>query len=40
MRKRFGDLLELIRFRERGWDKHQDVWSYRKASRSYGDAVL
>ena len=26
--RRFGEALRLIRFAERGWDQHQDVWSY------------
>lgn len=25
---RFGDALSLVRFVERGWDRHQDVWTY------------
>jgi len=24
-----GQALEVVRFVERGWDRHQDVWSYR-----------
>jgi SAM-dependent methyltransferase len=27
---RFGDTLSLVRFAERGWDDHQDVWSYQR----------
>ena len=30
VRARHGDRLELVRFRERGWDRHQDVWTYRR----------
>jgi SAM-dependent methyltransferase len=29
MHRVFGPRLTLIRFVERGWDNHQDVWSYR-----------
>jgi SAM-dependent methyltransferase len=29
--RRFAGRLVLVRFRERGWDGHQDVWSYRRA---------
>jgi hypothetical protein len=27
-----GTRLRLIRFAERGWDRHQDVWSYQQRS--------
>jgi SAM-dependent methyltransferase len=27
-----GDSLRLVRFAERGWDAHQDVWTYQRAS--------
>jgi SAM-dependent methyltransferase len=30
MRERFARELTLVRFAERGWDKHQDVWSYQR----------
>jgi SAM-dependent methyltransferase len=28
VRARFGDRLRPVRFAERGWDHHQDVWTY------------
>jgi SAM-dependent methyltransferase len=28
----FGPALTLVRFAERGWDAHQDVWTYRAAA--------
>ena len=28
VRTRFGDRLHPVRFAERGWDRHQDVWTY------------
>ena len=28
----FGGRMELVRFKARGWAKHQDVWSYRKVT--------
>jgi hypothetical protein len=27
-----GARLRLIRFAERGWDRHQDVWSYHRSA--------
>lgn len=27
-----GDALRCIRFSERGWDKHQDVWTYQQSA--------
>jgi len=27
-----GTRLRLVRFAERGWDRHQDVWSYQHRS--------
>jgi SAM-dependent methyltransferase len=29
-----GADLRLVRFAERGWDRHQDVWSYQRAARA------
>jgi SAM-dependent methyltransferase len=29
LQRRFGDRLTLLRFADRGWDRHQDVWTYR-----------
>ena len=34
MRVRHGGHLDLVRFSERGWDRHQDVWSYRRRDSS------
>ena len=31
MAERFGGRLQAIRFAERGWDRHQDVWAYQCA---------
>jgi len=28
---RYGDRLQPLRFVERGWDRHQDVWTYQAA---------
>src|SRR5262249_46546321 len=28
VRTTLGDRLRLVRFAERGWDAHQDVWAY------------
>jgi hypothetical protein len=28
VRERFGDGLCQVRFAERGWDRHQDVWTF------------
>lgn len=30
MEERFGGRMKLVRFKERGWDDHQDVWAYQK----------
>jgi hypothetical protein len=30
-RKRFGATLQPLRFAERGWDRHQDVWTFLRA---------
>jgi SAM-dependent methyltransferase len=43
VRECFGDQLSLERMQERGWDAHQDVWSYRRVPiaprTNLGDAV-
>ncbi|HZP42694.1 MAG TPA: hypothetical protein VFD84_14450 [Candidatus Binatia bacterium] len=31
MAERFGRHLVRVRFQERGWNGHQDVWSYSRA---------
>jgi SAM-dependent methyltransferase len=33
IRARHGGHLELVRFSERGWDRHQDVWTYKSPSK-------
>jgi SAM-dependent methyltransferase len=30
IRRRFLDRVSLLRFAERGWDSHQDVWTYQR----------
>ncbi|MCW5891587.1 MAG: class I SAM-dependent methyltransferase [bacterium] len=33
LQDRFADGVELVRYAERGWDAHQDVWSLRRLPR-------
>ena len=30
MIRRFGEKLGFLRFRERGLDRHQDIWAYQR----------
>jgi len=36
VRERFGQALHQIRFAERGWDRHQDVWTFRASDAPPG----